>query len=240
MKKFSLSVIALLCIFVMAGCDTKTDNSQPSMQRGYFSEIESEPLWAQGIQSDGQLFQNLNLDGVGDSDDEAFVSIYQYGEFDEKITVLRIRLGTGETMANIFPVYGPYNLLTGRLFSNDKEAIVLETPVPGSNYGAVNIFALDISPVGSDPIPTSTVRMDTTKGIILNSVDELPDGFYGTIRETTRIVDIKDSLLQGLEIHALTGKDDVSETFYWIGDNYGPDDGWGILGSILFHHEFVF
>ena len=44
-----------------------------------------------------------------------------------------------ETIANVFPAHGSYNFLTGKLFSQDqdKEAIVLEISVPGSNYNAV-------------------------------------------------------------------------------------------------------
>lgn len=229
MKRIALWVISLICIFAMAGCDEKTNNDQSDVQKYYFSEIEPEPPWAQGTQSDGQLFQGLNLDGVGDSDDEVYVSIFQYGAFEEKITSLRIRLGTGETMANVFPLYGPYNLLTGKLFSTDKEAIVLEIPVPGSNYGAVNIFALDIAPVGADPVPTSTVRMDTIKGIILNSGDSFPNGFNEALKQTTKIVDIEDSTLQGLEIHASLNGEDVAETVHWLGNNYGADDGWSLL-----------
>ncbi|BDE87322.1 hypothetical protein CE91St42_17800 [Oscillospiraceae bacterium] len=87
------------------------------------------------------------MDGIGNADDEAYVSIFEYGEYNEKITVLRIHLGTGETVANVFPVCGPYNFLTGKLFSKDKDAIVLEVPVSGSNYGAETFLRWMFSPL---------------------------------------------------------------------------------------------
>jgi len=140
----------------------------------------------------------------------------------------------GETIANVFPVHGRYEFLTGKLFSQDKEAIVLEISVPGSNYNAVNLFALDVSPVDKDPIPTSTVRMDTMKGICLNSAADLPERFDAAIMESTRIIDVDGFSLQGLEIHAMGGeKEDLSQTFCWIGGNSWADDGWVLLEDML-------
>lgn len=72
------------------------------------------PIWATGTQVDGELFQNLNLDGVGDYDDEAYVSIYHFGDYEDKVTVISIHLGTGETVAQVLPVYGDYSLQTGK------------------------------------------------------------------------------------------------------------------------------
>ena len=82
--------------------------------------------------------------------------------------------------------------MTGKLFSQDqdKEAIVLEISVPGSNYNAVSLFALDVSPVDSPPIPTSTVRMNTMKGICLNSASDIPNSFDTNIMGSTNIADV--------------------------------------------------
>ena len=226
MKRIFPFVMAILCVFMLAACGKEADIGQSDIKQYYFTETDAEPLWAQGVQSDGQLFQGLNLDGIGNADDEAYVSIFEYGEYNEKITVLRIHLGTGETVANVFPVCGPYNFLTGKLFSKDKDAIVLEVPVSGSNYGAVNIFALDVFPVGTAPEPISVIRMDTTKGIVMNSGEAFPN--EESIKDTTKIVDIEDSPLQGLEIHTYLNKEDSSDILYWAGDNWQADDGWKI------------
>ena len=140
-----------------------------------------------------------------------------------------------ETIANVFPAHGSYNFLTGKLFSQDqdKEAIVLEIPVPGSNYNAVSLFALDVSPVDSPPIPTSTVRMNTMKGICLNSASDIPNSFDTNIMGSTNIADVDGSLLQGLEIHAMGGnKEDLSQIFCWIGGNTWADDGWALMEDV--------
>lgn len=237
-KTMSFLLTALLCLTAV-GCNSSSD----AASTGEPPAETAEPIWAQVKETEGQLFQGLNLDGVGDADDEAYVSLCQYGEYEEKVTVLRIHLGTGETMANVFPVYGHCNFSTGKLFSEEKEAIVLEIAVPGSNYNAANLFVLDISPIGKAPIPESTVRMDTTKGIRFNSDIDLPEGYRTDLEESTgitantEIVDVAGSPLQGLVIHAVgdmvnmeTGqKEDLSQVFCWGGGNTQGDDGWELL-----------
>lgn len=236
MKKTTSFILAVLLCLTAVGCGGNA--ATPAAEE---SPVETgTPAWAQVRESEGQLFQGLNLDGVGDADDEAYVSICQYGEYEEKLTVLRIHLGTGETVANVFRVYGHYNFYTGRLFSEDKEAIVLEIAVPGSNYNAAHLFVLDITPTGGAPIPESTVRMDTTKGICLSSGADLPERYRTDlegstgITANTGIVDVAGSPLQGLEIHAVgdmvnmeTGqKEELSRVFRWVGGNTRGDDGW--------------
>ena len=66
------------------------------------AKTEDVPLWAKGVETEKKLFKGLNLDGIGDSDDEAYISIYQFGDYEEdRITVMRIHLGTGETIAKM-------------------------------------------------------------------------------------------------------------------------------------------
>ena len=78
----------------------------------------------------------------------------------------------------------------------------------------INLFILDVSPVDSTPIPTSTVRMDTMKGICLNSASDIPNSFDTNIMGSTNIADVDGSSLQGLEIHAMGGnKEDLSQIF---------------------------
>ena len=98
-------ILTALLLFTMTGCGDNADTKPSDAPK----TESNEPIWAQGKQTDGQLFQGLNLDGVGNADDEAYVSICQYGEYDEMVTILRIHLGTGETLANIFPVHGAIN-----------------------------------------------------------------------------------------------------------------------------------
>ena len=58
-------------------------------------ENSDEPLWAQPVEEHGQLFTGLNLDGIGDHDDEAYVSLYDWdhnGLYDASQLVVRMRL----------------------------------------------------------------------------------------------------------------------------------------------------
>ena len=68
--------------------------------------------------------------------------------------------------------------------------------------------------------------MDTTKGIVMNSGEAFPN--EESIKDTTKIVDIEDSPLQGLEIHTYLNREDSSDILYWAGDNWQADDGWKI------------
>lgn len=149
------------------------------------------PVWAKGMPSDGKLFQNLNLDGIGNADDEAYVSMYQFGDYGDRVTVLGIHLGSGETMSKIFPVDGYFSFQTAKLFSEKKDAIVLEIRDRTSNYNAAAVFAVDVFPMDSTRVPSdpeSVVRLDTTD-------DSIRLVFSGV-----RVMEIEGGSLQGLEI----------------------------------------
>ncbi len=132
-------------------------------------------------------------------------------------------------MAQVLPVYGDYSLLTGRLFSEEKDAIILEVHDPTSNYGAATIFVLDINPVGVDPVPTVTTRLDTQNSIMLvdgtvieNSVlsDNVTDG--------AKIVDVSGMPRQGISIYFLDENghyQGLQRIFYWT------DDGWTVISE---------
>ena len=76
-------------------------------------------------------------------------------------------------------------------------------------------------------------RMNTLKGICLNSDAVLPESFDTTIMRSAKIVDVEGSSLQGLEIHAMgANKENFSEIFYWIGGNTWADDGWQLWENI--------
>lgn len=163
-----------------------------------------EPLWAQVVQSggesDGTLYTGLNLDGVGEADDEVYVSIYSLGDMEgDRVTVLRIHLGTGETMAHVFSVYGDFRLQTGRLFSPEKEAVLLEIKSPRDNGLEASVFVVDVSPAdGNSGMPKSVLRLDTTRQpVVLDQGTLVSNTMFGT-----EIIDIEDSSLQGLHFHA--------------------------------------
>ena len=174
------------------------------------------------------LLENLNLDGVGDADDTASVCIYQFGEYGGEATVLQITLGTGETLANVFPVSGTVTaLLYGPLFAEDKNALVLEITDRTSNYGAAALFAVDVCPAGVDPTPASVVRLDTTTGITLRE-GELPSAFQTTLTCGAEFAELPDSPLRGIVLHAWENGSSVERTLFWEGGNFFADDGWAL------------
>lgn len=232
MKRVLLIPLAALLCLTASGCGGRA----PADTTAAPAAEETGPVWARGRETDGQLLQGLNLDGVGGADDEAYVSVRQYGDYEERITVLCVHLGTGETLANTFPAAGRFRFLTGNLFSEDREAIVLEIPVPGSNYGAADLFVLDICPAGEEPVPASTVRMDTLRGIRLCPGADLPERYRTDPEEntgitiSTELVDIAGSPLQGLKLHAIgDDREDLMQVFHWVGGNTRGDDGWALL-----------
>ncbi len=207
--------------------DELTDNTTTTdVESG---AVVNEPSWATGTQTEGKLYQNLNLDGIGEADDEAYVSVYQFGDYEDKVTVISIHLGTGETMAQIFPVYGDYSFLTGKVFSEEKDAIILEVQVPSSNYGAATVFALDVNPVGVDPIPTVTTRLDTENSITLADGNVLDNSFItNSVTRGTEVVDVSGMSRQGILIYFLDENghyQGLQRIFYWT------DNGWTVISE---------
>lgn len=230
--KRNIGVIICFILLVCTACASdKTQETilSPSMS-GSPSIVEGEPLWTQISQEDGQLFQGLNLDGVGDLDDEVYISTVQFGD-DDKVTVLRVHLGTGETMGKIFSVSGNYTFQTGHLFSGDKDAIVLEVSDPASNYGASHVLVLDVFNVGIDSFPQIAVRLDTTNDPVVSASNEiLVDSDY--ITDGTQIIEVEGKPLQGLKIYS-TGSQgkwrEQHQILYWAGDNSKADNGWSLI-----------
>ena len=198
-------------------------------ENGNTIDTENELSWANGTQIDGTLFQNLNLDGIGDSDDEAYVSIYQFGDYEEKVTVISIHLGTGETVAQVFPVYGDYSLQTGKVFSEEKDAIILEVCDSTSNYGAATVFVLNVSPVDVDPIPTVAIRLDTAESIMLANGNIIENSVLeNNVTSGTEVVNVEDMPRQGVLVYFIGEKghfQEVERTLYWT------DNGWTIISE---------
>ncbi len=173
------------------------------------------------------MYQGLNLDDVGDADDEVYVSVYEFGDYEDNITVMRIHLGTGETMAKVFPVYGRFSLQTGRLFSENKDALILEIENPTSNYGAADIFVLDVFALGRDPFPSTVVRLDTTTIPAALSFEDRTLHFEN-ITSGTKLIDIEGMPLQGLEVYAVGPEgnwQEIRNTLCWT------EAGWSIISG---------
>lgn len=192
-------------------------------------DADNEPIWTKGMQVDGTLFQNLNLDGVGNSDDEAYVSVYQFGDYDEKVTVISIHLGTGETMAQVFPVYGDYSLQTGRLFSEEQDDIVLQVCDLTSNYGAATVFVVSVSPAGVNSVPSIGTPLNTIESIMLSDGNIIDTSLFpNLVTDGTKIVDIEGMPRQGVLIYSVGEESEyqgLPRIFFWT------DNGWTILSE---------
>ena len=246
MKKRSVAILLMVFVLMITGCGNSNsadeqnrtnsqiaDNTDQTDTEGVNLEntidTKNEPFWAMGTSMNGELFQNLNLDGIGDFDDEAYVSTYQFGDYEDKVTVISIHLGTGETIAKIFPVYGYYSFQTGKLFSEEKNAIILEVCDSTSNYGAATVFVLNVSPVDVDPIPTVAVRLYTTESIMLADGNIIENSVLeNNVTSGTEVVDVEDMPRQGVLVYFIGEKghfQEVERTLYWT------DNGWTIISE---------
>lgn len=230
MKRF-LS-LCLLAGVVLTGCQRISPPVEElAPQTPAAVALEQIPQWTQGCELEAALFSQLNLDGVGESDDEVYISTLQFGDYEDKCTVLRVHLGTGETMARILPVYGHYTMQTAPLFSEEKEAVLLEVQVPASNYGAAYLFAFDIFPAGSDPVPGIVDRLNTAQSSMVLSPDQELVSLEG-MTDGTAPVQVEGSSLEGLAVYSIGPNGEYREVQYtllWTGGNSGPDDGWSLL-----------
>ena len=246
MKKKLVTILLMVFVLMITGCGNSnreeeitgvdshmTANTEQTDTEGVNIEnaidTKNEPFWAMGTSLDGELFQNLNLDGVGDSDDEAYVSIYQFGDYEEKVTVISIHLGTGETMAQVFPVYGDYSLQTGRLFSEEQDDIVLQVCDLTSNYGAATVFVVSVSPAGVDPIPSIGTPLNTMESITLADGNVIDTSLFpNLVTDGTKVVDIEGMPRQGVLIYSVGEEGEyqgLPRIFYWT------DNGWTILSE---------
>lgn len=69
------------------------------------------------------FYDSLNLDGIGIHDDRLYISLYRWCNSDAAVIVLQVKLGTGETMAEVTPSDGNAHLYFGHLFSPEKDAV---------------------------------------------------------------------------------------------------------------------
>lgn len=190
-----------------------------------------QPDWARPAELKAELRQGLNLDGVGNADDEVYISQLQFGDaWDGSCTALRVHLGAGETMVRILPVRGYYTLQTAPLFSGDKQALILEVQCPGSNWGAANLFVYDVFSAGNDPVPEIVDRVNTVDRTFYSAADE-PLLEAWRLTDGTVPVEIDGSLLQGLTVYTSGERGqwrEVETTYLWTGGNWGPDNGWSL------------
>lgn len=259
--------ILLLCAALLcSGCGRKEGDSgknesgEPSASLDITESIPvaadgQEPYWAQAKQRGGKWYRNLNLDGIGEADDEAYVSMYQFGGEDgNMVLMLRVQLGTGETWAAMYPEFGyhDYKFKTGKLFAEDRDAIIIGVVNGRSNYNATNLWVLSVLPARPDFsfAPELAVRLDTTawpdgKNLGIMQGNDSVRGLFDIYTRTkntrmTRmpeVVDIEGSPLQGLKVTIFEpstmggGFNEVENVIYWKDGLWKDEDDVSYLGK---------
>ena len=105
----------------------------------------------------------------------------------------------------------------------------MEIEVPGSNYGAANVFVLDVCAAEIDPVPSVVTRLDSTVDSAIAGVDNTLSDF-GEITNGTTVVDVEDFPLQVLMIY-FTGANgqwrELYELLFW------SDSGWSTKSEMF-------
>lgn len=212
-----------------------------------------EPYWAQA-QIDGELFQGLNLDGVGEADDEAYVSVYNFGngEFPEQVLALRVHLGTGQVLAETYPMDGFYQFSTAKMFPEDGDAIILSR-TNRSTGSDTKITVLKIprpkngytymwSPLDQDAAPDGMTRDVLLGNDSLWGLNAGENG--GThISWAPEAVDIEGSPLQGLKVTINNPRigplSRLENVIYWKDGEWQDEGGRWYIGKWEFMGDWV-
>ncbi len=157
---------------------TPQDSKSEDMNQNNI-ENSNESLWAQPIEEHGQLFSGLNLDGIGDHDDEAYVSLYVWDHngfyrYDVSELVVRIKFGTGDTTAHIEHEVGSYQFYETDPFPSVVERLNTTGEVPILSADGEKLYE------GSLILGTTITDIDNKpmQGIVLHSSG---DGYSGPI-----------------------------------------------------------
>lgn len=177
-------------------------NSENKEVETYTLEYEqAPPVWVlRGVTNKYVSEYNaLNLDGIGDNDDRITVTslleLTSDGGEDTWETGLYIELGDGQTMELSVPVSGKRFVFdTAPLFSEERDAVVLEIDVPYSNYGAADLFVWDVFQDENGSVQAVN-RFSTT---------DLPEGEYITL-SSGQTIELDGSIISGTEICNVAG-----------------------------------
>lgn len=241
-----------------AGNEPSAPSATPDVTENVPTSAGSqEPYWAQGTQTDGKLFQGLNLDGVGEADDEAYVSVYQFGNetFPEQVLALRVHLGTGQVLAETYPMGGTYGFSTARLFPEGGDAIILSRSNRSTGTDTrITVLRILIStneiPGDSFPYMWSPLDQDDasdgmTRDVFLGngSVWGLGENGSTHIAQAPEAVDIEGSSLQGLKITInnpnIGPLSRLENIIYWKDGKWTDENGWSYKGKWEFMGDWV-
>lgn len=212
--KFFIGFLVLCTTLFLCSCQSSSTDDYdlpeiPSTAKDSSSEVghalieagsitRDVPSWATAAQTHCERYAELNLDGIGTNDDELYTSVYSWDDhLNADAIVLCALFGTGNSVAHIIPAVDysfswGYELHLGKLFSEERDAVVIEVPIPQSNYRAADLFVLDIvNP--QDECPVVIERLNTEQNQI-----RLPNG---TITDMTSLFTyIEPEFVSGSEV----------------------------------------
>lgn len=204
------------------------DFSESAPFEGVISQYSDNNLvremnWAQASEENIKFYDFLNLDGIGSNDDELYISLYRWCDSDTAVIVFQVKLGTGEIIADVIPDDGYFDLYFGRIFSSEKDAVIIQVGVPRSNYGASKLYVYDIFGKNSiDPFPSIVEKINCAGD----------DDFTPTIDASiprddlvmgTELIDLDDSSLQGIKLQFDNDNErwnNYEKVIYWTGNGW--------------------
>jgi len=172
------------------------------------------------------IMEQLNLDGIGDSDDSAEYYQIAFSDddpwSDDVILVVYLKTGTGKSYYRIFQnkleFFCPIRVQSGNL-NGKNESIVLELKNPASNFGAESLLVLGVDENGD---VQSYLSIDNESGpYILSQMLRIGYDENGNPYETSLIGNAEITDDSGLKLSYLGLTGEKKTTFYW-----NDSEGW--------------
>ena len=145
---------ALLSACILCGCAADEPPAESLEMAGEVKQAEQETeridteeeiAWYAHKEEQTKHFTDLDLDGIGENDDEAVLTTYRWeGSPENRYTVLSIKLGTGEVLSEGFPGWLSFLFQTGHITSMERESIVLEVSSVTSTFSASTVYVMEL------------------------------------------------------------------------------------------------
>lgn len=234
----------LLLLMLLSACEAPpniaTTISEPPI-------VSAAPTYPQFHVYDTASLDGLNLDGVGEDDDNALAIQYcmedDSSERSVAFTLLQVTLGTGETWVEKYDGFQFSELSTGYLTNKERVCVVLQLISRTSNYSSTDVHVLELwenpQKDGAFDLAECLTLLDGDTGHDRPSnpypfLFRIPNPNYhgedsyskylSTITFGNSVVDLPNSHLQGLEVMTYaTMQEDVGRVLRWDGAQWYVD-----------------
>ena len=224
MKKGISLVLFLVMALAFIGCKNSSGEDPTIKETASIPVAEPLPGDFQVVQENARFYDSLNLDGVGNYDDKLYISLYRWCN-DAAVIVLQIKLGTGETIAEVIPSDGYFDdLYFGHLFSLEKDAVVVQVGVPNSNYGSSKVYVYNVYGAGEvEPAPSIVEKFDCAGSDIFAPTIDADFPKDDIVIMGTEITEVEGHSLQGIRL-GLSNHNALDDNFETI--VYWKENGW--------------